>query len=112
MLGTSPYGYAKNVVAEVIGVGRAATLIDWGESGEERACTTMCATESILNWQVQRINGRNIPVLIVLAELVETLLGADASDCPGPSPASPDTPASSPRGNPSAQAVPPGPAPA
>src|SRR3954469_23795428 len=29
MLGTSLFGYAKNVVNEVIGVGRAGTLIDW-----------------------------------------------------------------------------------
>jgi len=29
MLGTSLFGYAKNIVSEVISVGRAGTLIDW-----------------------------------------------------------------------------------
>ena len=29
MLGTSLFGYAKNVVREVISVGRAGTLVDW-----------------------------------------------------------------------------------
>ena len=29
MLGTSLFGYAKNVVQEVVAVGRAGTLVDW-----------------------------------------------------------------------------------
>ena len=80
MLGTSLYGYAKNVVAEVIAVGRAGTLVDWEDTVEHRAYATMYAAESILNWQVQRINGRNIPTLIVLRESVEIPIAADATD--------------------------------
>ena len=80
MLGTSLYGYAKNVVAEVISVGRAGTLIDWEDTVEQRAYATMYGAESILNWQVQRINGRNIPTLIVLRETVEVPIAPDATD--------------------------------
>ena len=78
--GTSLYGYAKNLVTEVIGVGRAATLIDWEEQGEQRAYASMYAAESILNWQVERINGRNIPTLIVLRETVDAPVASDASN--------------------------------
>ena len=80
MLGTSLYGYAKNVVTEVIAVGRAGTLVDWEDTVEHRAYVTMYAAESILNWQVQRINGRCIPTLIVLRETVETPIAPDATD--------------------------------
>ena len=80
MLGTSLYGYAKNVVTEVIAVGRAGTLVDWEDTVEHRAYATMYAAESILNWQVQRINGRNIPTLIVLRETVELPIAPDATD--------------------------------
>ena len=80
MLGTSLYGYAKNVVTEVIAVGRAGSLVDWEETGECRAYATVYAAESILNWQVQRINGRNIPTLIVLSETVDAPASVDASD--------------------------------
>jgi hypothetical protein len=36
MLGTSLFGYAKNLVREVVSVGRAGTLVDW-EDFEGRA---------------------------------------------------------------------------
>ena len=71
MLGTSLYGYAKNVTTEVISVGRAGSLVDWEDTGEYRAYATMYAAESILNWRVERIHGRNIPTLIVLSETTQ-----------------------------------------
>jgi hypothetical protein len=37
MLGTSLFGYAKNVVREVISVGRSGTLVDWEGDYEQRA---------------------------------------------------------------------------
>ena len=80
MLGTSLYGYAKNVVTEVIAVARAGTLVDWENEGEQRAYASLYAAESILNWRVERINGRNIPTLIVLSETVDAPASADASD--------------------------------
>src|SRR5512137_1344943 len=37
MLGTSLTGYAKIVVSDVVGVGRAGTLVDWEDTAEQRA---------------------------------------------------------------------------
>ena len=71
MLGTSLFGYAKNIVSEVIAVGRAGSLVDWEGDVENRVYVTMFTAESILNWRVERINGRNVPTLIVLHEPVE-----------------------------------------
>jgi hypothetical protein len=79
MLGTSLYGYAKAVVNEVISVGRCGTLIDWESQGENRAYTVLYQAEQILNWRVERVNGRSIATLVVLAEQVErsSLSGQD-----------------------------------
>jgi hypothetical protein len=71
LLGTSLFGYGKNIATEVISVGRAGTLVDWESDGEDRVYVTMYAAESILNWRVERINGRNVPTRVVLAEAVE-----------------------------------------
>lgn len=77
MLGTSLSAYAKNVVAEVIAVGRAGTLVDWqggsatGHQGEERAYAVLYTAEQILNWRTGRVNGRNVLTLLVLSEQVE-----------------------------------------
>lgn len=81
MLGTSLTSYARNVVMEVVAVGRAGTLIDWegpsrtGQS-ENRVYASMYAAENILNWRVERINGRNVLSLLVLHEVVR-LMGED-----------------------------------
>jgi hypothetical protein len=68
MLGTTLYGYTKNVVQEVIAVGRAGTLIDWEGEVENRVYASLYTAEQIINWRVERVNGRNIPTLIVLKE--------------------------------------------
>ncbi len=68
MLGTPLISYAKNVVNEVISVGRAGTLIDWEDEVENRVYVCLYAAENILNWRVERINGRNVPTMIVLYE--------------------------------------------
>ena len=68
MLGTSLFGYAKNVVNEVIGVGRAGTLIDWEGDFENRVYASLYTAEQIINWRVERVNGRNVPTLVVLRE--------------------------------------------
>ncbi|MGZ4971681.1 MAG: DUF4055 domain-containing protein [Limisphaerales bacterium] len=86
MLGTSLTGYAKDLVTEVIGVGRAGTLVDWngggasrtsvsgpsdpGGQGENRAYVSLYQAEQIINWRVGRVNGRNVPTLIVLKEVL------------------------------------------
>ena len=70
MLGTSLFGYAKNIVQEVVAVGRAGTLVDWEGDFEKRAYATAYRAEDILNWRVERVNGRSVPTLIVLREFV------------------------------------------
>ena len=69
MLGTSLYGYTKNVVNEVIGVGRAGTLMDWEGEFENRVYASLYTAEQIINWRVDRVNGRNVPTLVVLREM-------------------------------------------
>ena len=71
LLGTPFIPYAKNVTSEVVAVGRAGTLIDWEGGTEERAYATLYRAEDILNWKVERVEGRNIPTMVVLRELVE-----------------------------------------
>lgn len=68
MLGTTLPGYAKNVVTEVVGIGRAGSLVDWEGDVEKRAYASLYSAEQILNWRIERVNGRNVPTLIVLSE--------------------------------------------
>lgn len=72
MQGTTLTAYAKNVVTEVVGVGRAGTLVDWEEQGEQRAYAVMYRAEQILNWRTERVNGVNVVTLVVLQENVES----------------------------------------
>src|SRR5688572_11222267 len=69
LLGTTLYGYAKQVVSEVVALGRAGTLIDW-QPAEQRAYAAFYHAENIVNWRVARVRGRAIPTLIVLAERI------------------------------------------
>ena len=69
MLGTSLSSYAKNVVSEVVGVGRAGTLVDWEDQVEQRAYGVLYTAEQILNWHTERVNGRNVLTLLVLREI-------------------------------------------
>jgi hypothetical protein len=68
LLRTSLFGYAENVVREVVSVGRAGTLVDWEGDFEQRAYASACRAQDILNWRVERVNGRNVPTLITLSE--------------------------------------------
>ena len=78
MRGTSLYAYAKGVVGEVVGLGRAGTLIDWNSGSEARVYAAMYRAEDIRNWRVERVDGRNQLTLLVLAESVEVVVaGAD-----------------------------------
>ena len=72
LLGTSLTAYAKMVVGDVIGLGRAGTLIDWEDEAEQRAYASFYQAEQIINWRVERVNGRNVPTLVVLAEKAES----------------------------------------
>jgi hypothetical protein len=77
MLGTTLTAYAKNILSEVITVGRAGTLIDWESENENRVYASFYPTENILNWRVERINGRNVPTMVVLYEPHGAAIEAD-----------------------------------
>ena len=83
MLGTTLTGYAKMVVGDVVGIGRAGSLVDWegasrtGQRAEHRAYVVFYRAEQVINWRVERVNGRNVPTLIVLAERVMAQPGPD-----------------------------------
>jgi len=68
LLGTSLPGYAKHVSHEVIAVGRAGTLVDWEDVSENRAFAVFFEAEQIINWNTERVNGRNVLTLVVLKE--------------------------------------------
>jgi hypothetical protein len=80
MLGTTLAAYAKNVVWEVMGVGRAGSLVDWEDQVEKRAYVSLYSAEQIINWQIGRVNGRNVPTLIVLKEAVARWSTGPAGD--------------------------------
>ncbi len=92
MLGTPLAGYAKLVVGDVVGLGRAGSLIDWGGSGnsdqgnavsnrkEQRAYAVFYPAEQIINWRVERVRGRNVPTLVVLREFVPAAASLALSD--------------------------------
>ncbi len=68
MLGSPLPAYAKSVVNEIITVGRAGTLVDWEDTVENRVYASLYRAEQIVNWRVERINGRNVPTMVVLFE--------------------------------------------
>jgi hypothetical protein len=71
MRGTPLANYAKEIASEVITVGRAGTLVDWEGEVENRAYVSLYSAENILNWKVERINGRNLLTMLTLHEMVE-----------------------------------------
>jgi hypothetical protein len=73
MLGTPLSAFSKKLVAEIMNVGRAGTLVDWsdgspGQRGENRAYAVAYRAEDIINWHTERVNGRNVLTLVVLNE--------------------------------------------
>ena len=72
MLGTPLSAFTKKLVTEIINVGRAGTLIDWNEDAEKRAYAVAYSAEDIINWQTERVNGRNVITLVVLKEISKT----------------------------------------
>lgn len=72
--GQSWSDYEKAITREIIGIGRAGTLIDWSDEGRPFCC--MYRAEQILNWKTRRINGKTMLSMVVLQEEV------DASEFP------------------------------
>ena len=82
MLGTPLTAFSKKLVTEIINVGRAGTLIDWNNETEPRAYAVAYAAENIINWQTQRVNGRNVLTLVVLQETFQDIASVTDSFCP------------------------------
>ena len=74
MLGTPLSAFSKKLVSEIMNVGRAGTLVDWNEEVEQRAYAVAYAAENIINWQTQRVKGRNVLTLVVLKECARITL--------------------------------------
>ena len=72
LLGTSLTSYAKAIVSEVLAVGRAGSLVDWEGESERRVYVSRYVAENILNWRMERVNGRHLLTLVVLAEKTES----------------------------------------
>jgi hypothetical protein len=66
------------VVSEVITVGRSGTLVDWknggttDQGGEQRAFVVRYSAEQIINWRIERVNGRSVVTRVVLQENAES----------------------------------------
>jgi hypothetical protein len=71
LMGTSLYSYSQNIVSEVVAIGRAGSLVDWENEGEQRAYVVRYAGEQIINWNTRRVGGRNVVSLVVLKEKAE-----------------------------------------
>lgn len=82
LLGTALPAYARNVIEEVVVVGRCGTLVDWEGEVEQRAYASLYRAEDILNWHVERVNGRNVLTLLVLHESVSAFSPEDFNSTP------------------------------
>lgn len=69
LAGTHAEDWCRWVLGEVVGLGRCGTLVDWCD-GESRAYVGNYPAEAIINWRVERVGGRTVLTLLVLAETV------------------------------------------
>ncbi len=70
MAGTALYGFAKRVVTETVSLGRAGVLVEW-DGAEDRPYAVFYPAERVVNWREERVGGRVVLSLVVLAEKVE-----------------------------------------
>jgi hypothetical protein len=67
LLGTALQDYGRQVLTEVIQVGRCGTLINWDDSTDRPHCVLYPA-EDIVNWQVERVRAKFRATRVVLRE--------------------------------------------
>lgn len=77
MAGQTFGDYMKAITDEVIGVGRAGTLIDYNDT-EARPYLGRYQAEQIINWRFERINGRHMLSLLVLSEEADPMAPIDS----------------------------------
>jgi hypothetical protein len=66
--GTTFEAYAKQIVSEVIAIGRACTVIDYESQSEHRPYIARYLAEQVLNWRTGRIGGRTVLTMVSLEE--------------------------------------------
>ena len=76
--GTTFEAYAKQIVSEVIAVGRACTVIDYAGPSELRPFIVRYPAERVLNWRTRRIGGRTVLTMVSLEENISLSNHADA----------------------------------
>lgn len=69
MTGKSFYDLEKEVVREVMSVGKCGTLIDWKLIPENRPFCILYKAEDIINWKYKRVQGRTILSMITFREM-------------------------------------------
>jgi hypothetical protein len=63
------YDYKKDVVGDVVSLGRTGTLVDWADPAlDDRPYFVRYETEDVINWRYAVVNGRRELVLLVLRE--------------------------------------------
>lgn len=65
--GDGLYAYSRQIVSEVLAVGRGGTLIDWSAESE-RPYFAYYSAEAIRNWRYEVIDGKRLLALLVLSE--------------------------------------------
>lgn len=67
LAGTPIQDYARNVTSDVIGLGRAVSLVDYDDD-EARAYVTGYKAEDVFRWKVERVNGRMVLTEVAIRE--------------------------------------------
>lgn len=65
--GDGLYAYTRQIVSEVLAVGRGGTFIDWSVESD-RPYFAYYAAEAIRNWRYEMVGGKRLLTLLVLAE--------------------------------------------
>lgn len=82
--GTGVYDFAKDIVDEVLSVGRFGTLIDWNDEERRPVCINYLA-EDVTNWRVTRVRGKMVLTMLVLREVIVSNAGvADSTGTTAP----------------------------
>src|SRR5215211_229257 len=67
LLGTTLQDYGRQVLTDVVQVGRCGTLINWDDLSARPHCVLYRA-EDIINWQVERVRGKFRATRVILRE--------------------------------------------
>lgn len=76
LAGSPLFSYARQVTAAACGLGRAGTLVDYSDD-EKRPYLSFYPALSIINWQTERVKGKQVLTLLVLAEVISRPNPAD-----------------------------------